>query len=226
MTAPHQPASTEPGARPRRPDAVAIATELWVVVILGQLVAFIGQYPSLREAWDRQVNTLPADTPREELDLLNSSATLIAVLALVGLALTVVSAVLVLLTRNGYNWARIVIAAGGVFLAVNLVFMIFGEVDPVWVMVPMVLSGVAAIGASVLLLRRESEQYCRDMSEHRRRPAPPPPGPPSGGGHGYRQGPAPWTYGGGQHNGGQHGGGDPYSSRPHPNEGNRSRGES
>lgn len=223
MTAPHQPAPTDSGARPARPDSVAIAAELWVVVILGQIIAFIGQYPTLRETWDRQVNTLPADTPREELDVLNSSATLIVVLALFGLALTVVSAGLVWLTRNGYNWARIIIAAAGVFLTVNLVFMMFGDIDPVWVMVPMVLSGVAAIGASVLLLRRESEQYCRDMSEHRRRPTPPPmpPGPPSNGGQGYQPGSSSWTYGGGQHNGG-----DSHPDRPHPNEGNRSRGES
>ncbi|MEE3853462.1 hypothetical protein VZC37_24210 [Gordonia sp. LSe1-13] len=226
MTAPLEPASTDPGARPRRPDAVSIATELWVVVILGQLIAFIGQYPSLRETWDQQVGALPADTPQEELDLLTSSVTLIVVLGLLALALTVASGAAVLLTRNGYNWARLVVAAMGVFIAVNLMFSLFGDVQPTWVMVPLVISGVAALGGSVLLLRRESEQYCRDMTAHRRRPSgppnPPQQGPPWGGGNGQQHGPAPWTYGGGQHSGGH----QTHPDRPRSNEGNESRGES
>ncbi|AZG47990.1 hypothetical protein [Gordonia insulae] len=241
MTAPIHPAPAEPGTRPARPDAVTIATELWVVVILGQIVAFIGQYPSLRDAWERQVRTLPADTPQQQVDMLNSGGTLIVVLSIFAVALTAISAGLVLLTRNGYNWARIVVAAMGVFIAVNLVFTLFGDVEPRWAMIPMVISGVAAIGASVLLLRRESEKYCREMAEHRRRPpqyptGPPPGSPPwhNGQGHngqgqpgpGYHQSAGqPWTYGDGQN---QHPGYPPHgpASPNRPNEGNESRGES
>ncbi|MFW0785998.1 hypothetical protein AAFP35_15910 [Gordonia sp. CPCC 206044] len=232
MSAPIHPApqpgvQTDRGERPKRPDAISIATELWVVVILGQIVALIGQYPALRDSWDRQVRSLPEDTPREEVDLLTSSGTLITVLALLGLALTAVSVMLVLLTRNGHNWARVIIAAVGVFLAVNLVFTLFGDVSPQWVMIPMVLSGVAAIGSSVLLLRRESEQYCRAMAEHRRRPrfppGPPPGGPFPGPGSGYGPGNAPnWPYGVGQ----QSPPGAQGPDRTRPNEGNESRGES
>ncbi|GAA3700538.1 hypothetical protein [Gordonia hankookensis] len=255
MTAPTQPAPPDQGTRPDRPDAMSIATELWAVVIIGQIVAFIGQYPSLRDAWDRQIRTLPADTPREQVDLLTSNGTLIVVLAIFGVALTVVSAGLVLLTRNGYNWARLIVAAMGVFITVNLVFSLFGDVAPRWVMIPMIISGVAGVGASVLLLRRESEQYCRDMAAHRKRPPQPPqypqhpqypphpqysqhphhpqqpqhqPGPPTGGPQ--------WSPSPGDHHratpqswpygDGQHSPPEPQSTRPQSNEGNESRGES
>ncbi|MDL9945158.1 hypothetical protein QSJ19_06050 [Gordonia sp. ABSL11-1] len=221
MTAPIHPAPTDPGTRPERPDAISIATELWAVVILGQLVAFIGQYPWLRDAWDRQIRTLPADTPAEQVEMLNSSGTLIVVLAIFGVALTAVSTFLVLMTRSGYNWARIIVAAMGVFITVNVVFTLFGDIEPQWVMIPMIISGVAALGGSVLLLRRESEQYCRDMTAHRRRPQYPPPGAGPGasawpGGPGHQQGQTPpWTYGGGQHNPPQHN--PPQHNAPQPN---------
>ena len=227
MTAPIHPAPTDPGTRPARPDAIAIATELWAVVILGQLVAYIGQYPWLRDAWDRQIRTLPADTPREQVEMLTSSTTLIVVLAIFGIALTAVSTFLVLMTRSGYNWARVIIAAMGVFITVNVLFTLFGHIEPQWVMIPMIISGVAALGASVLLLRRESDQYCREMTAYRRRPSPPPAGPPPGGPHwpggsGYHPGPtAQWPYGGGQQNPPQASG-----DRPPSNEGSDNRGES
>ncbi|MGK2317297.1 hypothetical protein [Gordonia rhizosphera] len=234
MSVPIQPVQQpagEPGGeqRPKRPDAVTIAAELWAAVILGQIIGFIAQYPTMRDTWDRQIASMPADTPKEELDVLTSSALLITVMAVAGVALTVVSVTLVLLTRAGYNWARIVVAAMGVFLAVNAGFMLFGDVSPTWVMIPLVISGVAGIGSSVLLLRRESEQYCRAMTAYRRRPprpaqpAWPPAGPPNGPYSGYGPGQPPyWPYGEPQ----QPPPGPPHVTRPPSNEGNEFRGQS
>lgn len=230
------PASPDPGARPKRPDSLSIATELWIVVILGELIAFIGQYPSLRDSWDKQVAALPSNTPKEQLDALNSTAMVVTVVVIAAVALSLISGLVVWLARSGYGWARVLLSAMGIFVAVNLVFALFGHISPTWVMVPMILAGVAGLGATVLLMRPESDKYCRDMAAYRARPRHPvgpptsmPPNPYTFG-PGYPQGPTQWPYGGGQQDVSR---GQPPAIHPaerpdqqQPNEGNQTRGES
>lgn len=213
MSAPFDPTAppVDDGTdRPTRPDALAIATELWIVVILTQIVAFFGQYPTLRKTWDEQVATMPKDTQtqREQVEMMSSGVLLIVVMVVACVILTAISVTAVIFARNGYNPARLILAAMGFFVAFNLLFALFGSMDPAWVMIPMIISGVAAGGASVLLLRREPDEYCRDMAAFRRaarRPAwpvrgvgaPPQNWPPPSSGYSPGSGPG-WPYGDGQ----------------------------
>lgn len=91
-----------------------------------------------------------------------------SVVVLVAVVLTVLPLVFVWLARRGYNWARVVVAAMGVYVTVDLVSAFFIGRDPIWVMVPTVISGVAAIGATILLMRSESDKYCRAMAAFRK----------------------------------------------------------
>lgn len=165
---PPQSADPTSGGRPALADSVRIATELWIVVILAQLVGYFAQYPMMRDTWDRQVRDLPANTPREQLDMLSSGWLLTTVLVVVAVVLTALSATVVFFTRRGYNWARLVLGALGVYVFVNLLFAVFGDVSPRWAMIPIVLGGVAAVGATVLLMRRDADTYCREMAEYRK----------------------------------------------------------
>ncbi len=84
---------------------------------------------------------------------MTSSGFVIGLLAAMSVFLTVITALIVWFTRKGYNWARIVLGAMGVYIVVNLLFSLFGSTDPAWATVPLVISGVAALGATVLLMR-------------------------------------------------------------------------
>lgn len=155
--------------RPTIADSVSIATELWIVVILGRLVTHIGQGPTALRAWPGQVrDSLPKDAPKDQVEALSSTTGFVISYTAVGLILLAVSVVMVLLVRRGYGWARIVVGAAGVYIAINTVLSYFAGVEPTWVMIPLILSAVAALGASVLLLRPDSDRYCRDMAEFRR----------------------------------------------------------
>ncbi|MBD0020667.1 hypothetical protein GII33_18740 [Gordonia pseudamarae] len=186
---PEQPGDG-PAGRPKLADSVSIAVELWVVVIVGQIIAFVGQYQMIRDFVADYVADLPEDTPQSQIDLLSEPSTTVGLMVVVGTVLTVISIGVVLLVRNGYNAARVLLGGMSAYLAVSMVMAFFADMTPGWVMIPVVISGVAALGAAVMLMRGDSYTYCRAMARHRRdkRNPPRPQMPASGGYPPYPQG--------------------------------------
>lgn len=157
-----------PAGRPKLVESVSIAVELWVVVIVGQIIAFVGQYPMIRDYFADAVADLPKDTPQDQIDLLSASSTIIGVMVVVGVGITAVCIGVVLLTRSGYNAARIALGGISMYVAVSMVLAFFGDMASGWVMIPTVISGVAALGAAVMMMRGETYTYCREMARYRR----------------------------------------------------------
>lgn len=182
MSAPYGPApESDPGgsSQPKIPDSVSIAVELWVVVIVGQIVALFAQTGTFVDMIGDQVRSAPQEgIPPEQVDFMTSSGFVVGVLVVTSLFLTAITALVVWFTRKGYNWARVVLSAMGVYVVVSLLFSLFGDTSPAWAMIPQVISGVAALGATVLLMRGDSEKYCRAMAQARRPQPVHPPMPP------------------------------------------------
>ena len=177
MTAPFDPAgqsgfTTTQTSRPARPDSISIASELWIVVILGQVIAFLAQYPTFSDEARRRVAEMGKDAPREQVEVLSSTSLLIATFVVSAVGLALVSGIVVWLTRSGYTWARVVLAGAGFYLTLTMIMALIRPISPTWAMVPLLLSGVAAVGASVLLMRRDADKYCRDMAVFRRESRP------------------------------------------------------
>ncbi|MDL9936105.1 hypothetical protein QSJ18_05075 [Gordonia sp. ABSL1-1] len=166
------PGSPGPSTRPTIPDAISIATELWIAVIVGQIVAFIAQYDSVATSIRDQVRDSAGDLGADQVDLMTSTGFVVGTMVVATVVLSAIPAVFVLLTRAGRNWARIGLAALGVYVAVNALLSLFSDIEPLWAMVPLVISGVAAMAATVILMRPDSAQYCKDMAEFRK-PKPP-----------------------------------------------------
>lgn len=217
MSAPFDPmrASSEADAhqRPTIPDSISIAVELWVVVVVGQIVALFAQTGTFVDMVRDQIRANPQEgVSADQLQFMTSSGFVVGVLVAMSVFLTAITALVVWFTRKGYNWARIVLGAMGVYIVVNLVFSLFGDLEPAWAMVPLVISGVAALGATVLLMRGDSEKYCRRMAEERKpRPVPPAAAPYPYGQNPYGQNPY------GQDPSGQNPyGQNPYGHNPYP----------
>ncbi|MET9202457.1 hypothetical protein [Gordonia sp. NPDC003585] len=186
MSAPFDPTSggsAGPGdsgapVRPKLPDSIKIASELWIVVVLGQIVAFFAQYSALAKSIRDSVHEGSAGVPADQLEFMTSTGFIVALLIGVAVVLSVLPLVFVFFTRRGHGWARVIASAMGVYVTVDLLLAFFSDRDPVWSMVPTVISGVAAIGATILLMRPESDKYCRAMAEFRKpRPVLGPPSP-------------------------------------------------
>ncbi len=154
--------------RPKLPDSVAIACELWIAVVIARIVTAVAQYPTLRDTMDKRASDLPADTPRAEVDLMTSAGFLIAVTVITAVVLSAISLTFVWFVRKGYNWARVLLGAMGVFVLIDMAFSLIAGVDPWWIGIPLIIGGIAALGATILLLRRESYAYCRAMADYRR----------------------------------------------------------
>lgn len=161
------PAAQSPGAgteptsnKPAIPNATAIATELWVLVIIAQCVIFGSQY--------RQFFDTADDVAKDNPDAQLPDGVVWAVIAVTGLVLAVVFAGLTWLARIGYNWARLVLGFFSFFLVVQTVSAFFADSSDTWVMIPTVIGGVAALGAGVLLMHRDSDKYCKDMTRWRK----------------------------------------------------------
>ena len=172
-----------PAGRPKLVESVSIAVELWVVVIVGQIIAFVGQYQMMRDYVDDYVADLPKSTPQDQIDLLSEPSTTVGLMAVVGVGLTAISVGAVLLTRAGYNVARVALGGMSVYVTVNMVMAFFADISPGWVMIPIVISGVAGLGAAVMMMRGDSYTYCREMARYRKDRRHPPPPPAPGGGY-------------------------------------------
>ncbi|GAB33135.1 hypothetical protein [Gordonia otitidis] len=156
--------------RPKLPDSVAIACELWIVVVIARTITAILQYPALRKVMEENVANLPADTPRSETDMFTSTGFIVTVIVITAVVMSAISLTFVWFARKGYNWARVLLGAMGAFVLIDMVSSLIAGVEPWWVGIPLIISGIAALGATVLLLRRESDAYCRAMAEYRRQP--------------------------------------------------------
>ncbi|MFT3901042.1 MAG: hypothetical protein QM728_12485 [Gordonia sp. (in: high G+C Gram-positive bacteria)] len=174
MTVPQQP------ERPALASPIAIATELWLVVIAAMSVATIGSYPRLREVMVDYRDNLPKDASasvRESADLLTQSSVVITSLVLSVLLAAAVALVGMVFVRQGYNWARLLLSALSAYLVANGLLTFAGE--RAWTQVPQLIAAGCAGGALLLLMRRESDTYCREMAEFRaatKEPAVPPTG--------------------------------------------------
>lgn len=151
------------------------------MVVIGQIVAFFAQYQGIADSIREQVHASSEGVPADQITFMTSTPFIVTVLVGVAVVLSVIPLIFVWLARRGYNWARVVVAAMGVYVTVDMIWAFFVGRDPVWAMVPTVLSGVAGLGATILLMRSESDKYCRAMAEFRKpRPvAPPLPYPPA-----------------------------------------------
>lgn len=166
------PESGPQNTKPTLATPMAIGTELWLVVIVMQAVAYGGQYSAAADS----VRRAAREASTEQSDLMASTGLIVGVFVGVGVVVTAVSLLLVWLARSGHNWARLVLSFLSGFLVVQAVFSLFGDGGPAWTTIPSVISGVAALGAGYLLLQKDSEKYCRDMAVYRRGGATPTPG--------------------------------------------------
>lgn len=158
----------EPGAKPPLPSQLAIATELWLVVVAGQAVAYAGQYPTASDSVREAARNASSGASAEELRTLTSTPTVVGVYVAVGVLLSVLSLLVVWLARTGHNWARMVLIFFSAFIVVQTVLGLVGDSASSWTTIPAVLSGVAALGAAWLLMQRDVETYCRAMAAFRK----------------------------------------------------------
>ena len=164
------------GAKPKLADSLVIATELWIGVIVAHIVTTFALFGQQRKMIQ---DVVAGQVGRDSQEFTTFSSTgFIVSTMVVGLVIQIgVAVALLILTRKGYNWSRFLLSAVSMYIVIATVFSLFGEVSPRWAMIPNVIGGVAALGAAVLLMRRESDAYCRKMAEYRRsgsRPVAPP----------------------------------------------------
>ncbi|GAB17877.1 hypothetical protein GOEFS_041_00310 [Gordonia effusa NBRC 100432] len=157
--------------RPKLVESMAIALELWLVVIVGRIVASCGLFQTVKSNADGQLtNPLNGNSEAntELIRSLSSTWALIAMLVVSAIIVGGISLTVMWFARQGYNWARMVTAGASLYVVVTTILdiTVFG-VEPTWVGVPLIIAGVAAGGALVALLRRDTEKWCADMALYR-----------------------------------------------------------
>ncbi|GAA2064046.1 hypothetical protein [Williamsia deligens] len=165
---PSGPAPQEPGGKPALPNPLAIATELWLVVVAGQAIAYAGQYPTASDSVREAARSASTGASADEVRMLTSTGTIVGVYVAVGVVLTLLSLLVVWMARSGRNWARLALMFFSAFIVAQTAVGLFGDAASSWTTIPAVLSGVAALGAAYLLVQRDTEKYCRAMAAHRR----------------------------------------------------------
>ncbi|AFA72114.1 putative membrane protein [Gordonia polyisoprenivorans VH2] len=163
-----QPDSPE-GAKPKLVESIVIASELWLVVIVAHVVTVIATFGATRDMY-HQVAKQSYTPGSAEYDMITSGGVIVGLVVVTTIIEIGVALALLVLTRKGYNWARFILGAISLYLVISTFFTLFGDVAPRWAMIPNVIGGVAALGAVVLLLRRESDTYCKKMAQYRRAP--------------------------------------------------------
>ncbi|MGC5247798.1 hypothetical protein ACPXB3_12825 [Gordonia sp. DT219] len=205
------PPPAEPeGSKPKLVESIVIASELWLLVIIAHIVTVVATFGTTRDTYLKMAK----DSYRPgtaEYDTITSTGVMVGLVVATTVIEIAVAVVLLVLTRKGYNWARFILGAVSLYLVITTLFSIFGDVHPRWAMIPNVIGGVAALGAVVLLLRRDSDTYCKKMAAYRHAPRTPtaPPYPPTPG-----YGPPPPGQYSGQYPGSQYP--SPYGQYPPP----------
>ncbi|QRY61769.1 hypothetical protein JVX90_15345 [Gordonia sp. PDNC005] len=159
---------------PKRPDSVRLAVELWAVVIVAELITFVAQYSVLRETMQKSIDEMIKDG--QEVPA-SASAVTIGAMVILSVILLAVAGVVLKFTWDGRNWARQVLGVFSAFLSVQLVFGVIslfitsdsndGATVPAWAMIFEIIGGVAAIGALVALMHRDTTVFCRDTAAWR-----------------------------------------------------------
>ncbi|WP_420041003.1 hypothetical protein [Gordonia sp. MP11Mi] len=162
---------------PTRPDSVKLAVELWCAVIVVQLIVAIAQYPVVLDQ-SRKILDDMAEREGQEVPVSATAMTAVS-MVLVCVFLTAIALLFMRFFWNGRNWARQGLGVLSAFLAVQLVFSVLymftdhdsgdGVSAPAWATVFGIIGGVAAIGALVALMNRDTTIYCRDMAQWRDR---------------------------------------------------------
>ncbi|AUH67060.1 MULTISPECIES: hypothetical protein [Gordonia] len=178
MTAPGLP-TADPTAPPRRPETIRLAVQLWVAVIVFQIVAVASRFNVLKASYEKQAREL-SDRMNEPSLTENMGVTVLVGIVVIVVLLTAVAALLMWFTYSGRTWARLLLGWVSAFLTVELVFAVIGLfVDtqggsdlpeaPAWGMVPTILGGVCAVGALAALMHRDSAAFCREVAAYRSR---------------------------------------------------------
>lgn len=176
MTPPAMPPATTDGP-PKRPDTIVLGVQLWVAVIVLQIVATASKFNVLKADYEQRA----ADVAKKmnEPSLVDNSTAMVVVTLIGAIAiLCALAGVLMWFTYAGRNWARLLLGWASAFLTVDLAFAVVGLfVDtstnsnlpeaPAWGMIPTIIGGVCAVGALVALMHRDSSGYCRDMAKYR-----------------------------------------------------------
>jgi FtsH-binding integral membrane protein len=153
---------------------VRLAVELWAVVIVAMVIVMIARYPIAFELSEDYLNDMKKageDVP------ISATAFAIAAIALSIFVVVAVACVVLKFTWDGRNWARQTLGVFSAFLSVQLVFGVIslfittdsndGATVPAWAMIFVIISGVAAIGALVALMHRDTTVFCRDVAAWR-----------------------------------------------------------
>ncbi len=158
----------QPRQRPELASSIAIATELWLVVIAALALAQVGGYGPVRDAMVQRQADLPKDaseSTRQSAELMTNPGLIIASLVgsvLVGAAITLT---VMYFVRSGHTWARLVLSGLSVYVLVGALLAFAG--DRTWTQAPQIIAAGCAGGALIALMRRDADTYCREMAEFR-----------------------------------------------------------
>lgn len=153
---------TPPTDRPTLVSSMAIATELWILVTIAQIVTVCGQFTLLGDQVDQVRDDMAEQGQPVSYAVVVAIVIVMAVVMIGGICGT-----LTWLARSGRNWARIGLGFLSFYLVVQTVYAFFVDGADHWTMIPTVIGGVAALGAGVLLVHRDSDKYCKDMAAWR-----------------------------------------------------------
>ncbi|MFW0788641.1 hypothetical protein [Gordonia sp. CPCC 205333] len=165
------PPPSEPPVRPKIVESMAIALELWLVVIVGRAVASFAQYPAVKSMFADSAANPPEGASKETVDLMNAMSSTGVVIAAIVVSTVLVGGLSLLVmwfARQGHNWARMLLAGASMFVVIwTILNVVIFRVEPTWIAVPLIIAGVAAGGALVALVRRDAETWCAEMTLYR-----------------------------------------------------------
>ncbi|GED98992.1 hypothetical protein [Gordonia crocea] len=168
MTFPAPGPVAEPPARPALPSPIAIATELWLVVIVAMTVVQVGSYGLVKDAMDKRLAELPKDaneSTREFAEMLTNPALIVTSLIMSVVVGAAIALTALYFVRAGYTWARVLLCGLSAWVLLGAAFAFAGS--RTWTQVPEIIAAGCAGGALILLMRRESDTYCREMTQFR-----------------------------------------------------------
>ncbi|GAA4664228.1 hypothetical protein GCM10023197_18600 [Gordonia humi] len=153
-----------------------LAVELWCAVVVAEFIALVARYSMVHDEAQKMLDTMAKDGNAEGLP----SAQVLAIISLAigAVVLTALSVTFMKFTWDGRNWARQGLGVLSAFIAVQLVFTVIvmfsgaeptGASVPAWATIFEILGGVAAIGALIALMNRDTTIFCRDAGLWRTR---------------------------------------------------------
>lgn len=178
----HRPLPPAPPAAesPKRPESLTTAWQLVLFAICCELVVFGATYPAMREQALTYAEDM-ADKPNGPQNV-DTFATVVAVagMALSALIALVLTLGVLWLVLRGIGWARFVLswiaAVVAVMMFLDVIGVVFGLSTgdaaaqlPTWTMIPRILGGVAALGASIALMHPDTKKYVDAVAAFRTR---------------------------------------------------------